>query len=161
VSRELEPVVPDALRARLTRDPGAPEVAGFTLLLLTVRDDGWPHQAMLSAGEVAADPADPAAVRLAVWPGSTSTRNLAARGRATLTAVADGVAYALRLAVASAGEIEAAGARLAAFHGRVDAATADEAPYARLRDGVRFELVDEAATIARWRAVRAALAEVA
>jgi hypothetical protein len=152
MSRPLDAVVPAPLRALLDADPGDAAVDGFTLLLLTTRADGWPHQAMLSVGEVAAAAED--RLTLAVWPGATSTANLRERGRATLTAVVDGVAYALFLAVEAAGEV----GRLARFEARVEAATADEAPYARLESGIRFALNEREETIARWRATREALA---
>lgn len=163
MSRPLAPEVPAPLRALLAADPGAPAVAGFTLLLLTVRDDGWPHQAMLSAGEVALAPdGAPDGLALVVWAGSTSTRNLRARERATLTAVVDGVAYALFLRAREVGELPvpggAPGTALARFAARVTAASADEAPYARLEQGVRFSLTDPDGTVARWRATREALA---
>jgi len=163
VSRALEPVVPAPLRRLLAADPGDPAVAGFTLLLLTVRDDGWPHQAMLSVGEVAlASGGADDGLALAVWAASTSTRNLRARRRATLTAVVDGVAYALFLRVHEAGALPvhggSPGTTLARFDARVAAASADEAPYARLEHGVRFTLVDPDGTVARWRAAREALA---
>ncbi|MDO8186006.1 hypothetical protein Q5424_07750 [Conexibacter sp. JD483] len=151
MSRPLDPVVPGPLRALLDADPGDPAVDGFTLLLLTLRADGWPHQAMLSVGEVAAVAGN--RLRLAVWPGSTSTANLRAHGRATLTAVVGGVAYALFLAA----EPTADAGTLACFDARVEQATADEAPYARLDGGVRFTLTDRDATIARWRETREAL----
>jgi hypothetical protein len=157
MSRSIEPVVPAPLCARLTVDPGDPSVDGFTLLLLTPRDDGWPHQAMLSVGEVACVPGDPRRVKLAVWPGSTSTKNLEASRRATLTAIVEGVSYALFLVVENKSELTTEHGTLTRFDARIEAATADEAPYARLRDGIRFELNDAPATLARWRAVRAAL----
>lgn len=154
MSRALEPRVPARLRALLAADPGADAVDGFTLLLLTVREDGWPHQAMLSVGEVALADGAEDRLTLAVWPGATSTANLRERGRATLTAVVDGVAYALFLAVAPAGEV----GRLARFDARIEAASADEAPYATLESGIRFTLKDRDETIDRWRQTRAALA---
>lgn len=162
MSRPLDPVVPPPLRALLDADPGDPEVDGFTLLLLTPREDGFCHQAMLSVGEVACSSAGdgPAGrLSLAVWPGSTSTRNLRAFGQATLTAVVEGVSYALFLEVDAHGELmPAAGPPLARFDARVAAVTADEAPYARLDHGVRYTLTDRDGTLARWRATREALA---
>lgn len=150
MSRPLDPAVPAPLRALLDADPGDPAVDGFTLLLLTPREDGWPHQAMLSVGEVACE-AQPDRLRLAVWPRSTSTQNLRARERATLTAVVDGVSYALFLAVEQVGDLPSG---LVRFDTRVAAATADEAPYARLESGVRFTLNDREDVLARWRATR-------
>ncbi|MBB4661836.1 pyridoxamine 5'-phosphate oxidase family protein [Conexibacter arvalis] len=156
MSRALDPVVPPPLRALLDADPGAEAADGFTLLLLTTRADGWPHQAMLSVGEVACAGDDRLA--LAVWPSSSSTANLRERGRATLTAVVDGVSYLLRLDVREAGELATPlGGTLARFDARVVAAVADEAPYARLEDGVRFTLNDRDATLTRWREVKEAL----
>lgn len=157
MSRPLDPVVPAPLAALLDADPAAPEADGFTLLLLTARADGWPHQAMLSVGEVACTGEDRLA--LAVWPGSSSTANLRERGRATLTAVVDGVSYLLRLEVAEAGALTTPLAgTLARFDARVAAAVADEAPYACLEAGVRFTLNDRDATLPRWREVKGALA---
>jgi len=156
VSRPLDPLVPAPLRALLDADPADPAVDGLTLLLLTTRADGWPHQAMLSVGEVACPAPD--RLSLAVWPQSSSTRNLRERGRATLTAVVGGVSYLLRLEVEEGGELRTPLAgTLARFGARVVAVVADEAPYARLEDGVRFTLNDRDATLPRWREVKEAL----
>ena len=156
MSRLLDPRVPAPLRALLDADPDDPAVDGFTLLLLTTRADGWPHQAMLSVGEVAC--VAPDRLALAVWPASSSTENLRERGRATLTAVVGGVSYLLRLAVEEAGELRTPLAgTLARFDARVAAVSADEAPYARLDHGVRFTLRDRDATLPRWREVKGAL----
>jgi hypothetical protein len=154
MSRSIDAAVPEPLHALLELDPGDAAVDGFTLLLLTPREDGWCHQAMLSVGEVACR-SDRTHLRLAVWPGSTSTRNMRAAGRATLTAVVEGVSYALFLTVE---EVSDGPGGLARFDARVAAATADEAPYARLEHGVRYTLIDRDDTLARWRATREALA---
>lgn len=157
MSRPLDPRVPAPLRALLDADPADEAVDGFTLLLLTQRPDGWPHLAMLSAGEVACA-GEEERLSLAVWPSSGSTENLRARGRATLSAVVDGVSYLLRLELEEAGELSTPLAgTLARFELRVVAASADEAPYARLESGVRFALNDRAATLPRWREVKEAL----
>lgn len=153
MSRPLDPIVPEPLKRLLEVDPGDPIVDGFTLLLLTTRGDGWPHQAMLSVGEVA--PVADNRLKLAVWPGSTSTANLRERGQATLTAVVDGVAYALFLTAEPAADV----GTLVCFDARVAKATADEAPYARLDSGIRFTLNDREPTIERWRTIRSELAE--
>ncbi|HEY4279751.1 MAG TPA: hypothetical protein VGM91_16110 [Conexibacter sp.] len=156
MSRALPAAVPPAIRALLDADPADPIADGSTLLLLTVREDGWPHQAMISVGEAVVAGDD--GLRLAVWPGSTSTRNLRQRRRGTLTAVLDGVAYTLFLEVDPTGELETPLAgKLARFDARVRAASADEAPYATLDSGVRFTLKDPPTVLARWREVREAL----
>jgi hypothetical protein len=157
VSRPLDPVVPPALRELLDSDDLAGS-EGFTMLLATVTEDGWPHLAMLSVGEVVAT-AD-ASMRLALWPGSTATHNLTPSGCGTLSAVVDGTSYSVRLAVSREGEVETPLAgQLARFEARVDGASSDEAPYAVLESGVRFRLKDPEAVLARWADLREALRE--
>jgi hypothetical protein len=157
VSRQLDPVVPAALRELLDSDDLA-AAEGFTMLLVTVTDDGWPHVAMVSVGEVVATSDE--TLRLALWPGSTATRNLTPDGRGALAAVVDGTSYSLRLGVGRDGEVETPLAgQLARFEARVESASADEAPYAVLESGVRFRLKDPPAVLARWAELREALRE--
>lgn len=156
MSRPLEPAVPVELAEALARDPGESE--GFTLLLLSLAD-GWPHQAMLSVGEVAA--LDAHRLALALWPTSTTARAVGESGRATLTAVVGPTSFALRLRARRVDDLETPLAgRLACFLAEVVSATADEAPYAELESGVRFRLLDREPTLERWRQVRGALAAV-
>jgi hypothetical protein len=131
---------------------------GPALLLLSVDEDGWPRQAMISAGEVLA--VDDRHLRLGLWPASTTTRNLTARGRATLTAVARGTGFSVRLAVHRHRDLEiSSGQRLACFAATVEQATADEVPYAELTSGVTFRLRDRQAVQRRWQRTQAALRE--
>ncbi len=128
------------------------------MLLMTTTEDGWPHLAMLSVGEVVVTGDE--SLRLALWPGSTATRNVTPEGRATLAAVVDGTSYALRLAVRRTGEMETPlSGKLAQYDAHIDGVSGDEAPYAVLESGVRFRLKDPAGTQARWAELRAALRE--
>lgn len=52
------------------------------MMLLTVTEDQWPHIAMISVGEVVA--LDEGNLRLALWPGTTTTGNMIRTGKATL-----------------------------------------------------------------------------
>lgn len=149
MTRWLGPGLPEPLLAALADDPG--DHVGLTFLLLTATDDGWPHLAMLGAGELWA--LSPGELRLALWPSSTATANLERGGRATVAAVLDGTSYSVRVRATRAADIEA----LACFHARVEDVGADVVPYAVLESGVRFSLTDPGATIARWRRVRDAL----
>jgi hypothetical protein len=157
MSRELEPVVPEAVRRCLEDEPE--RQVGLTILVLSELEAGWPHLAMVSVGElvVAAD----GRLALALWPTSTCAANLARTGRATLALVVDGLAFSLRCQVddelpVTAGEDPA----MRGFRLRVTAAIADAAPYADLLSGVTYRLHDARATLARWRRTRAALAAV-
>jgi len=154
MSRQLDPRVPPEVRAILDADLASS--VGVTLLLLTISPEGWPHQAMISCGEIAA--LSDERLALALWPSSTAARALAGGGRATLTLVLPPTAYALRVEVEPAGELETPLAgRLARFSATVAAATADEAPYATIESGVRYSLKDPDQVLARWREVREAL----
>lgn len=53
--------------------------------LLTVSEDQWPHQAMISMGEVIA--ISPRQLRLALWQGTQTSMNMSKTGKATLIAV--------------------------------------------------------------------------
>jgi hypothetical protein len=155
MSRQLEPEVPAPLAGLLESDDlvGAD---GFTMLLMTTTPGGWPHLAMLSVGEVVPKSGD--RLRVALWPASTTARNLTPEGRATLAAVLDGTSYSLRLKVRRTGDVATPLAgTLARFDAGVEGASADHAPYAVLESGVRFRLLDPAASQARWAELRAAL----
>lgn len=153
MSYPLEPVVPQPLRELIEEDPS--EADGFTVLLLTVAD-GWPHLAMVSRGELVS--AGERGLALALWPTSTACANLSETGRAALSAIADAVAYSLRVCSERLGDIDTqTGGTLACFRLEVEAVTGDQAPYATLESGVRFRLHEPAATVERWREVRDAL----
>lgn len=119
-------------------------------MLLTVRDDGWPHPAMLSVGELAA-PA-PHRIRLALWPGSRTTANLTREGRATLAFVHEGAGWSVRGSAARGEDLVlSSGQRLAAFEMSVEEVLVDEVAYAILTSGVTFRLREPQQVISRWR----------
>jgi len=156
VSVACDPILPEALWERLS--PDAPLADHWTLLLLTVSTDGYPHQAMLSCGEVVAS--DRHDLTLAIWPESTAARNLDERPRATLTTVVDGTSWSLHVATTTAGEVVTPLARrLRRFRARIARVTYDRAPYALLTSGVTFQLNEPDATRQRWRGLRTVLAE--
>lgn len=155
MSRQIGADLPAPLLAALA-PTGMAEAEGFTLLLLSVDHDGWPHQAMLSVGEVAV--LDPAHLRLALWSRSTTTQNLTARPTATLTCVVAPTSYAIRVLTQRGEDLRlGAGIVLACFDASIEGISADEAPYAILESGVRFRLNDREQVFARWAATRKAL----
>ena len=158
MSRQLEPILPAAFAqaASAELDPND----GFTILLLSNTGEGWPHAAMISTGEIVT--IDDTKLLLALWPRSTATRNLSAFKRATLLAVIEHTSYSVRFSVRRLPDFDTPlGGTMACFEGAVNAASADEAPYAVLEAGIRFRLNDPAATLARWRETRAALQAIA
>ena len=154
MSTLLDRQVPPALRAVLDQDDNE----GFTVALLTVTEEAFPHQALISVGEIVV--LDEEHVRLATWPSSTTTRNMARTGRCTLTAVVDGVSYTVLLALTPHGEVALPEAGLTVLDGRVVEARADTAPYAVLESGIRFRLTDPAAVLDRWATTRRLLREL-
>lgn len=155
MTQRLGGELPDSLYGPLSSDdPAAHE--GLTLLVLSVDDDGWPRQAMLSVGEVVAF--DGRRLGMALWPQSTTTRNLTERGRAVLTAVVDETSYVVRLRVSRSGELFTSRAgELARFDALVEEVGSDVVPYAVLESGIRFRLTDREDVLARWGEVRAVL----
>lgn len=147
MSRTPAPGLPSVLAARLDgRDPGSQE--GFTVALVTTDQTGWPHVALLSAGEVLFHDEE---IRLGLWPSSTTTDDLTRDGRGLLHAVDDGAAWLVRLAARRGPDIDEPGTRLAAFRCRVEDVQEDRVGYAVLRGGISFTLNDREKEIARWR----------
>jgi hypothetical protein len=129
---------------------------GPALLLLSTDDDGWPRQAMLSLGEIVV--LDAEHLRLALWPGSTTTHNLCARGQATLTTVMDGSGIAIRILAHRQQDLTPSGSQtLASFTADVREVTVAEVPYADLTSGVTFRLHDPDTVHNRWEQTRSAL----
>ena len=149
MSRSIGTDLPTALVELLDgEDLAAKE--GVTLLLLSVTDEGWPHVAMLSVGELLAVAAD--RLRAALWPASTATRNLTARAQATIAVVHEGVAYYFRCRARRGADLDvpSSEAGLAFFELELEDVLEDVVPYAELTSGVTFTLADGAAGIARW-----------
>ncbi|MDP9458736.1 MAG: pyridoxamine 5'-phosphate oxidase family protein [Actinomycetota bacterium] len=115
--------------------------------VLTVTEDGWPHAAMVSAGEVLLT--GKAGVRLALWPASRTTANVVRTGRAVLLVVLGGGSYRLRLSLAEV-RPEEEGGPLTFFTGTVVDVSEDRAKYATLKGGLEFSLLDAGTTLARW-----------
>lgn len=155
MSRSIGPQLPITLQAALAGTE--PEAArGRTFQLLTTAEDGAVSVALLSAGEILAMNADH--LRLALWPGSTTTRNLSRVPRGTLVSIEPEGAFYVRLATRRLADLRAGGMDHAAFDATVVDVLEDEVTYARLTSGLRFELLDGPASVRRWRATLSALA---
>ena len=121
---------------------------GTTFELITVDEQGWPHVALLSVGEILAT--DPSSLRLALWAHSSTTANLSRTGGALLTFVHDHRYYKVRFAATQTSSPAAGSRPFAAFLGTVLAVQVDEVPYATVTGGITFELADAASTVKRW-----------
>jgi len=120
---------------------------GDTLVLVTTDEEGWPHIALLSLGEVVALERE---IRIALWPNTAATSNLTRAGRALLAIIGHQRCLYLRLAVRRGPDIHLGRGGLAAFAGTIERAVEDEVGYALITTGIRFDLKDKAETVERW-----------
>jgi len=116
--------------------------------LSTVSEDGWPHAAQLSAGEILA--VNAATLLIAIWPDSNTTRNLARDGRLTLSLVHDGALLEIRARAHALAQRQTS-LELSVFRVEIESVTEHRAKYAEVLSGVTFRLYEPAQVLARWR----------
>jgi hypothetical protein len=124
------------------------------LRLSTVDSNGWPHAALLSAGDMVAMPSS--RIRFALFPQSTVTSNLEREGRLTIALVLDGGICELRVRSRRLAH-SASDVPLAFFEADVEAVRQHVAPYATVTDGITFSLHDPQSVLPRWQRQIAAL----
>jgi hypothetical protein len=146
MSRSSGPHLPPEILAVADGSELASRV-GVTFTFITEDVDGWPSIALLSVGEVLA--VDPGTLRLAAWPGSTTTASIERTGRATMLYVDQEVWY-VRLHARRGPDLSADGLQRAYFECTVEDVLLDTVTYATMTGGIRFELSDPPATLDRW-----------
>jgi len=148
VSRAESAVVDEDIQHLLDGSDVGTKV-GLTVLLVTVRPDGWPNLALLSAGEVVVT--SPSEVRLALWPSSTTTSNLRLQPKCTLALVHNNAAHYVHcLAAAQPDLVLARGSVRSRFHLTVERHRVDVVGYATITSGITFELAHEQETVTSW-----------
>ncbi|NMO96384.1 pyridoxamine 5'-phosphate oxidase family protein [Paenibacillus lemnae] len=125
-----------------------PEKQKDAILLLSVGEDGWPHSAMISAGEAVA--VDEGTLRLALWPGTTTTGNLIRTGKATLICIQNTSVYIVKLSLRVLEQLENARHPRERFEGIIESVREDAAKYAQITSGVTFQLHEPDGVLARW-----------
>jgi hypothetical protein len=104
-----------------------------TIPLVTLDEQGFPHFAILSYGEIQAP--GPRELRIALYPNSTTTRNIQARPRvALLIVLGDSVYYVKGTAAEKPAE------NVVRFDVAVDQVLVDNEPGARITGGIGFEM---------------------
>ncbi|HTR09762.1 MAG TPA: pyridoxamine 5'-phosphate oxidase family protein [Paraburkholderia sp.] len=116
--------------------------------LSTVSEDGWPHAAQLSAGEILA--VNATTLLIALWPQSNTTRNLARDGRLTLSLVHDGALLEIRARAHAVAQRQTA-LELSVFRVEIESVTEHRAKYAEVLSGVTFRLYEPERVLTRWR----------
>ncbi|CAM4167322.1 pyridoxamine 5'-phosphate oxidase family protein [Saccharibacillus endophyticus] len=147
MNADQHPVLDDTLYALLdgTRLHEKTQIA---MTLHTVDEAGYPHQAMVSAGEVIAE--SRGTLRISLWLGTNTTSNLLRDGKALLGVVHGGISHTVRLQAQSLPELDDVRHPRARFAAKVLDIRADLAKYATLTSGITIELNDPQAVVARW-----------
>jgi len=122
--------------------------------LSTVDSAGWPHAALLSAGDMVVLSSE--RIRFAFFPQSTTVANLMRDGRITITLALDGGMCEMRLRARQLAH-SSPDVPLAFFEATVETARVHVAPYAAVVSGITFELHDSQAVLPRWQRQIAAL----
>ena len=128
------------------------------LRISTVDGDGWPHAALLSAGDMLALP--PGRIRFVMFPQSTAAANLVRDGRVTITLSLDGGMCELRMTCRPVTHASA-DLPLAFFEAELQEVRVHKAPYADISGGITFSLHEPEAVLARWQKQIAAMRQVA
>lgn len=118
------------------------------MMLLTVTEDGWPHSAMVSAGEVVA--LSRSRLRLALWPGTVTSGNMIRSGRAVLVAVHQGAVHYVRLSLSHLPQLTSARHPRERFEAEIMSIREDTAKYADITSGITILLKQQAEVLARW-----------
>jgi hypothetical protein len=109
---------------------------GPAYLLVTVDDDGTPRPCMLSAGEVLA--VDDRHIRVALWPGTSTSKNLAGGGRALFCFIAPRLVYYAKGRSTALGRGD--DSNLERFEIEVDAVESDIHKGMPVKNTIEFEL---------------------
>jgi hypothetical protein len=136
---------PPALRALL--DGTLAGADGRFTASLCVADAGYGvRTALLSTGELFAP--DARSLAFALWPSSRTAQAVAASGHATIAFVFDEAFHQVQMQVR---RMPLDDVPLACFVGTIESGETQRVGYARLTNGIAFELTDADPVLARWR----------
>ena len=124
------------------------------LRLSTLDPDGWPHAALLSAGDMLILPSG--RLRFVIFPKSTTTANLMRDGRLTVSLALDEGIWDMRLKARRLAHTSP-DVPLAFFEAELESARLHRAPYAAVTSGIIFALHEPDAVLPRWRRQIAAM----
>ena len=124
------------------------------LRLSTVDPAGWPHAALLSAGEMLILPSG--RLRFVIFPNSTTTANLMRDGRLTVSLALDEGIWDMRLKARRLAHTSP-DVPLAFFEAELESTRLHSAPYAAVTSGITFALHEPDAVLPRWQRQIAAM----
>ncbi|MCU7711344.1 pyridoxamine 5'-phosphate oxidase family protein [Priestia sp. JV24] len=118
------------------------------MMLLTVGEDGWPHTAMISVGEIVA--INRKELRIGLWPNTSTTNNIIRTSKATLVLIYKGKAHYIRFSLKRLKEMPTACYPRERFSARVVSSREDVAKYADITSGIKIELKNDKEVVERW-----------
>lgn len=145
----MKTAIPEALMTLLSGEK-LKDKQREAFLLQTVNEDGWPHSAMISVGEVLA--ADPYTFRLMLWPNTITTINLIRSNKAQLVIIHEGLVYYIKLRTKHHSAVNPDVHIGERFSARIHALKIDQAKYAKIETGIQVRLYNPDTVIERWQA---------
>ncbi|MEF2094623.1 pyridoxamine 5'-phosphate oxidase family protein [Bacillus sp. CFBP9009] len=118
------------------------------MMLLTISEEGWPHTAMISVGEIVA--VSRTELRIGLWPDTSTTANVIRTHKATLVLFWKGKAQYIRLSLERLKELPYVQYKRVRFHAQIVEAREDMAKYAEIRSGIKIDLKNPKAVVERW-----------
>lgn len=122
------------------------ERVGEAIRVTTVDEDGWPHAAMLSVGEILA--IHPKHLNFAIWPHSKTTKNIERTSRISLAMVHEGALWEIQLNAKRVAD--KAETKLALFTADVKSVRVHKVDYADVLTSVTYRLHDPESVVKRW-----------
>jgi hypothetical protein len=118
------------------------------MMLLTVSEEGWPHTAMISVGEIVA--ISRYELRIGLWPDTSTTANVIRTHKATLVLFWKGKAHYIRLSLERLKELPNIQYKRVRFHAQIVEAREDMAKYAEIASGIKIDLKKPKEVVERW-----------
>lgn len=118
------------------------------MMLLTVGKDGWPHNAMISVGEIIA--LNHQYLRIGLWPNTATTANIIRAQKATLVLVYKGTVNYINLSLERLDELPNPLHHRERFSAKIISIREDIAKYADITSGIKIRLKNDMEVIGRW-----------
>ncbi|KKI55811.1 pyridoxamine 5'-phosphate oxidase family protein [Staphylococcus pasteuri] len=134
------------------------EKQDLAMMLQSVTEDGYPHTAMVSVGEVVAVNSEQ--LRIALWPDTKTTNSLIKLKKASLVIVHNHKVNYIELDVNFMAQIQIDSFERACFEANVKSFKEDVAKYADIDTGITITLKDPEDVLQRWRTTIDRLLEV-
>lgn len=118
------------------------------MMLLTVTEDGWPHTAMISVGEMVG--VNQEELRIGLWQNTETSKNIVRTKKATVNFFYNGKAIYIELSLEKLDPLKNTEYPRDRFSAKIISFREDMAKYADIISGVQIELKMPEEVIRRW-----------